>query len=159
MLMHRAVKEGLAPLAHLPGIDAVAEMNCIFWQDKAQSIATGLFPQMSMLEELVAHYPHAHFILNVREPRKWVDSVNEHNDMRRRLERANLYGLPAGAGRHDEELIDWVERHHQRVSTVLGNRGAKLLVFDIDVHGADELSAFLGREVVWGKHNVTWRQS
>jgi len=158
LLMHRAVAEGLPPLSHLPaGVDAVAEMNGLVWRDRARGLVEGSFPQMSLLEDLAAHYPHAHFVLNVRDARRWVASVDGHNDMRRRLVCAELPGLAAGAGQKDEELVEWVQSHYRRVQSFVGGRGARLLVFDIERHGEKELSAFLGRKVTWGHHNVTYK--
>merc|ERR1711974_67491 len=149
--MQRAVSQGLPPLACLPkAINAVAEMNGLFWGNRQ---ALGYFPQMSLLEQLISHYPFAHFILNVRDHQRWVKSVNSHNDLRSRLVSADLPGLPPGVGASDNELIEWVAAHHHRVQTLLHQRGAKLLTFDIEYHGQDELSSFLGRQVKWGRHN------
>jgi len=155
-LMHRAASQGLPPLALLPpGVDAVAEMNGLFWADKHAWVAEGHFPQMSLLEQLVLHYPDARFILNIREHRRWVKSVDQHNDLRRRLVCADLPGLPRGVGKLDDELIAWVDAHHRRVQALLSHHGARLLVFDIERHGEPELSAFLGAAVTWACHNAT----
>lgn len=153
-LMHRAASQGLPPLALLPSsLDAVAEMNGLYWGQRGH--AEGYFPQMSLLEELVSHYPFAHFILNVRNHRRWVSSVNSHNDLRQRLVSANLPGLPPKAGARDDELIAWVDAHHERVKARLTRERFRLLVFDIECHGERELSAFLGLRVDWGVHNAT----
>mmetsp|Transcript_38011 Transcript_38011/g.108605 ORF Transcript_38011/g.108605 Transcript_38011/m.108605 type:complete len:152 (+) Transcript_38011:1-456(+) len=144
------------PLADLPpGVDAVAEMNGLFWVHKGLGIAEGYFPQMSQLRDLVDHYSGAHFILNVRDPARWLRSVDGHNDLRQRLVCAELPGLAAGKGAEDAELLGWVAAHHQRVEALLARRRSRLLVFDIERHGERELSDFLGRKVVWGQHNVT----
>uniref|UniRef100_A0A7S4Q4P6 Sulfotransferase domain-containing protein n=1 Tax=Alexandrium monilatum TaxID=311494 RepID=A0A7S4Q4P6_9DINO len=154
-LMERAAAQGLPPLSGLPHhVDAVAEMNGLVWGPRGTVQAH--FPQISLLEELAAHYPYAHFILNVRDHRRWVRSVDSHNDLRKRLVYADLPGLPPGAGARDDELIGWVAAHHERVRARLGGGRARLLVFDIEHHGAEELVAFLGRRVAWGQHNATW---
>ena len=36
------------------------------------------------------------------------------------------------------ELTAWVGAHHRRVEEVLGERGCRFLVFDIDRHGGRE---------------------
>eukprot|EP00429_Kryptoperidinium_foliaceum_P083172 CAMPEP_0176213454 /NCGR_PEP_ID=MMETSP0121_2-20121125/15667_1 /TAXON_ID=160619 /ORGANISM="Kryptoperidinium foliaceum, Strain CCMP 1326" /LENGTH=279 /DNA_ID=CAMNT_0017552517 /DNA_START=36 /DNA_END=873 /DNA_ORIENTATION=- len=152
-LLRRATVDGRPPLAYLPeGVDAVAEMNGLYWEG---SCVRAFFPQMSLLDAFVDHYPHAHFILNVRDTTEWVRSVGEHNDLRKRLIAANLPGLPPGAGGRDEELVAWVEGHHRRVRETLRARGAKLLVFDIDRDSGAELEQFLGVRVAWGQHNKT----
>ena len=57
-LMLHASEDGLPPLAYLPpDVDAVAEMNGLFWLDKQGGEAFGFFPQMSLLDQLVDHYP------------------------------------------------------------------------------------------------------
>lgn len=155
-LMRSAAMQDLPPLAHLPeDVNAVAEMNGLFWVNRQARQAEGYFPQMSLLEDLLSYYPAAHFILNIRDHKQWVKSVDKHNDLRDRFVCADLPGLPSGAGAQDDELIGWVEAHHQRVQKLLGARNSRLLVFDLDRHGEPELSAFLGRKVVWGHHNWT----
>eukprot|EP00928_Gymnodinium_smaydae_P031914 TRINITY_DN23268_c0_g1_i1.p1 TRINITY_DN23268_c0_g1~~TRINITY_DN23268_c0_g1_i1.p1 ORF type:complete len:360 (-),score=46.76 TRINITY_DN23268_c0_g1_i1:111-1190(-) len=156
MLMQRARSDGLPPFAYLPAnVNAVAEMNGFVWRDKQRRIVEGSFPQMDQLEDIVSYYPDAYYILNVRDFQKWVTSVGHQNDMRERLIWGNFSGLPRGAGRYDEELVAWVKAHHQRVESLLRSRKCKLLVFDIDKHGATELSDFLGHDVALGQHNVT----
>lgn len=155
-LIHRAVCEGVAPLTYLPReVDAVAEMNGIFWDDQQPCGVWGYFPQVSILEELVAHYPNAYFVLNVRDHWRWVKSVKNHCDMRDRLVAADIPGLPSGVGGTDEELVQWAAAHHERVRRLLIARRLRFLDFDIERHGALELSSFFGRHVEWGKHNVT----
>ena len=82
-------------------------------------------------------------------------SVDQHNDLRQRMVWADLPGLPYGVGSRDDELIASVEHHYARVQHVLSQAGAKLFLFDIERHGAEELSAFLGCPVQWGCHNAT----
>jgi len=155
-LMQRAASEGLPPLALLPEhVDAVAEMNGLYWADQRAGVAEGYFPQMSLLEELILHYPFAHFVLNVRDHRRWARSVDGHNDLRKRLIAADLPGLPRGVGAKDEDLIGWAAGHHERVRALLGHARVRLLVFDLERHGEKQLSTFLGRRVTWGLHNVT----
>ena len=154
-LIEQAVKERKEPLAYLPQVDAVAEMNGMFWEDEHQTTVQAYFPQMVHLEALVEAYPHAYFILNVRDLAAWVASVNDHNDLRKRFECADLPGLPAGVGTKDEELKAWVAAHHERVLTLLSRRNVKLLHFNIDIHGSKELSDFLGYSVKWSICNET----
>eukprot|EP00933_Yihiella_yeosuensis_P013782 TRINITY_DN12613_c1_g1_i3.p1 TRINITY_DN12613_c1_g1~~TRINITY_DN12613_c1_g1_i3.p1 ORF type:complete len:208 (-),score=25.62 TRINITY_DN12613_c1_g1_i3:56-679(-) len=155
-LMQRAVSEGALPLARLPPeVNAVAEMNCLFWSDFQSKKVDAIFPQISYLEELVYAYPDAFFILNTRDRKAWVKSVDNHNDMRQRLIYADLPGLPYGVGADDEDLIAWVAGHHRRVQEVLARRHARLLCFDIDRHGEDELSSFFGRPMTWPHLNAT----
>ena len=154
-LIEQAVSERKEPLAYLPYVDALAEMSGMFWEDEHQTTVQAYFPQMVHLEALVEAYPHAYFILNVMDLAAWVESVNGHNDLRKRFECADLPGLPAGVGTKDEELTAWVAAHHERVLTLLPRRNVKLLHFNIDIHGSQELSDFLGCSVKWSRFNET----
>ena len=53
----------------LAKVNALAEMNGMFWANREKTAVHAYFPQMVYLEELVSAYPHAHFILNVRDLR------------------------------------------------------------------------------------------
>ena len=154
--MHKAHCDGLPPLAYLPSdVNAVAEMNGFFWSDRRRNLVEGWFPQMDQLEELMEHYPDAYYILNVRDVRMWIKSVDAHNDMRSRLTWGSFPNLDRGKGQVDEELVPWFEQHHRRVKELAQSRGCKLLIFDIAEHSELELSAFLGSRVAWNKHNET----
>lgn len=153
-LIAKAVERGLPPFALLPEkVDALAEMNGCHWTSKQKDAVQAYFPQMQYLREICDAYPDARFILNTRNLQDWVKSVDKHNDMRERLIQADLPGLPKGMGERDEDLIEWVSRHHERVAAQLMHR--RLLKFNIDVHGAAELSAFLGRRMEWPHFNAT----
>ena len=47
----------------------------------------------------------------MRDVMAWIRSVGAHNDMRERMIKAELPGLPVGAGRDDGELTAWVQGH------------------------------------------------
>lgn len=74
---------------------------------------------MEHLQTICDAYPEAHFSLNICKLQDWVKSVNSHNDMRQRFIEADLPGLPKGVGARDEELVEWVSRHHERVRVQL----------------------------------------
>lgn len=156
-LINEAVRMGEMPLARLPpGTNAVAEMNGVWWT-KLNKEAVGIFPQMSMLDLLMDSYPDAYYILNVRKEEDWVRSVDNHNDLRKRLVCADLPNLPRGVGATDEELISWAKDHHRRVRVKIQARGFKFLHFHLDHMGEEDLNRFLGRRVTWGRYNATDR--
>eukprot|EP00434_Breviolum_minutum_P045541 symbB.v1.2.040855.t1/scaffold7597.1/size11358/2 len=147
-MIAKAVRQGLPPFAFLPSeVNAFAEMNGCYWTSKRKDAVQAYFPQMQHLRELRDAYPDAYFILNTRKPEDWVKSVDKHNDMRLRFIQADLPGLPKGCGERDEDLLEWVTQHHKRVMDEL--RQHNLLCFNIDLHGAEELSTFLGRRMEW----------
>jgi len=133
----------------------------------SQSEVLADFPQMdykAVVRPILRQYPRARFILNVRDPAAWVQSVKNHNDMRARLTRADLPGLPPGTGHEDAELIDWLRRHWAAVERFFECEGARerLLSFDIDQDSEAakaQLEGFLGRQGVrWGKTNMSPRR-
>eukprot|EP00405_Crypthecodinium_cohnii_P007249 CAMPEP_0206424328 /NCGR_PEP_ID=MMETSP0324_2-20121206/3168_1 /ASSEMBLY_ACC=CAM_ASM_000836 /TAXON_ID=2866 /ORGANISM="Crypthecodinium cohnii, Strain Seligo" /LENGTH=264 /DNA_ID=CAMNT_0053888973 /DNA_START=15 /DNA_END=809 /DNA_ORIENTATION=- len=151
-MVWRAANEGLPPFAYLPeDVEAVAEMNGMVFDDEVG--AWGYFPQMSLLETIFETYPNAAYILNLRNMTKWVNSVNKYLRIRERMAKSDLHKLPRGAGYDDGELLVWVENHHRRVIEEAQRRGVRFLIFDIEKHGAKELSEFLGRSVSWGQMN------
>lgn len=173
-LMFRAAREGRPPLALLPRwVNAVTQMDC-WWLDyepegkhssarpkkEARSLcAHGLFPQIALLKELTDAYPGAKFILNIRDARAWVRSVDTYGHLRRILTEADLPGLPRGVGGDDDDLAAWFEGHAERVRRHFTGRKACTLL-EMKLEEGDEqikarLEAFLGRELEWGRHNAT----
>ncbi|CAJ1380669.1 unnamed protein product [Effrenium voratum] len=155
-LIQSAVMQNKPPFSLLPQVDAFAEINGLYWADRKKESVRAFFPQVQYLQHLLQAYPDAHFILNVRDHGAWARSVSQHNDMQRRLTLAELPNLPRGSG-SAEELMAWAEWHHQRVIKFATYSQVRFLRFDIDVHGAAELSAFLGREMKWPHSNATKR--
>ena len=115
-LVHKEHGDGLPPLAYLPSdVNAVAEINGFSWSNYQRKSVEGWFPQIDLLEELLDHSLDVHYILNIRDLRVWIKSVDSHNDMRSRLTWGCFPGLPCGVSGIDEELISWVDRHHRLV--------------------------------------------
>lgn len=176
-LMLRAVEQGKKPLALLPAwVNAVTQMDCwwVDWEEKEKEEASAeeekernefeysaaaLFPQMLILEELDKAYPNAKFILNMRDARGWLRSVDAYGRLREILEKADLPGLSRGKGGKDEELLEWFEGHSARVRRHFkGREGSSLLAFSLEEGNAaiaERLEAFLGFPLEWGQHNAT----
>lgn len=113
-----------------------------------------------VIEELVALAPDTRFVLTVREPRSWLDSLVNHLKVGQAPEhfvrlRSLIYG---GAGEHPPEeavlaehgfhplagyLTDWARRHDRVLDEVPPER---LLVVRTEAIGSslDELAAFVG---------------
>ncbi|CAK0888327.1 unnamed protein product [Prorocentrum cordatum] len=156
LLLQRALDEGLPPLGHLPGVDAISQMDGLVWRG---SEVVGSFPQMTLLPALYDAYPKALFILNVRDKHKWAESVASwvDGDMNKRITLASLPQLPSGAGSTPEELVEWFDWHVGRVRAFFSKRDqGRLLEFDIEKSDAEELRDFLGcPNLVWGVHNAS----
>eukprot|EP00811_Abedinium_folium_P026900 NODE_4017_length_1947_cov_6.550549.p1 GENE.NODE_4017_length_1947_cov_6.550549~~NODE_4017_length_1947_cov_6.550549.p1 ORF type:complete len:630 (-),score=157.17 NODE_4017_length_1947_cov_6.550549:56-1756(-) len=164
LLMQCAAVEGRPPLAYLNGADAVAQMDGLVW-DKSSDDAhggdgtvLGMFPQITMLEELYDAYPNAAFILNVRNLQAWAASIAAwtDGDLIARLVVADLPGLPSGKGGTTEELVDWLQSHTARVRAFFTERGAdeRLLTFDVERDEVARLHDFLGYpQLRWDQRN------
>ena len=75
-----------------------------------------MIPQYTMLEEIHQQFPTATWILNLRDPQKWVNSVNKWKDLRQRfIDVPFLPDLPKGKGSNDTELINFYLAQAQKV--------------------------------------------
>jgi hypothetical protein len=101
------------------------------------------FPQMAILDEIVEQNPDAAFILNTRDPRAIVRSIDRWGSLRARMVAADLPGLPPGAGGGDAELLMWIEAHYAAVDRRLGGHPGYVR-FDIANDPAGKLVAALG---------------
>lgn len=160
-LMLKAVEQGRPPLALLPTwVNAVTQMDCwwVNWEERAPR-AVAVFPQMAILEELDRAYPDAKFILNTRDVRRWLQSVNTYGRLREILIEADLPGLPRGVGMADSELESWFEEHSARVRRQFaGREGTSLLAVSLEDDDSvirKSLEKFLGTSLTWGHHNAT----
>ena len=151
-LMMKAVRQGKDPLALLPSnVNTISQMDCC-WPH-------GCFPQMEALEELVAAYPNAKFILSIQNAMKWVQSVDKYGQLRRVLIESELPGLPAGVGAVDDDLIAFFQAHVMRVRSYFANHDSQGFL-ELDLDDGDQinrsrLSDFFGQPVAWDHHNVT----
>ena len=86
------------------------------------------FPQRN-LSLLHASYPDSTFVLNTRNPIHWINSVNNWNDLRKRLARCNLgpYNF-----RSDAELIRFYEDHNEYVRRFSKMHNHSLIEVDIE---------------------------
>ena len=71
------------------------------------------------MEAISAEFPSATFILNTRSVDDWIGSVNRWGDLRERLGRCNISGLPPGKGARgamgDGELRAFIAAHAKKV--------------------------------------------
>lgn len=167
--MTKAVASGQNALALLPhGVNAITQMDCwwIDWESReadgpSEVRAFGIFPQMTLLEELDRAYPTAKFILSTRSPESWLRSVERYGPLREILAKADLPGLPAGAGASDERLLQWFGEHAERVRDHFASRSdgrfTEFALEDGNEAIQRKLEEFLGMPLQWGHHNeTTW---
>ena len=103
------VLAGRDPFATLDSYDAVTQAdvclpahNINFWPNL----------DFSILSAIRAAHPDCLFLLNHRDPRGLIRSIDRWPALRDRLVQSDIPGLPAGKGRDDSELIRWIENHY-----------------------------------------------
>jgi len=137
------------PLAHLQGFSAVTEMSAAVPEGN-------LWPQTDwgIISAMIEHHPEVLFLLSSRPPNKIASSMMRWNTLgKHRLPRLNIPGLPRGFGRTPEQLERWISGHYAFCRHVLAGTG-KLLEFDVaDPQAAQNIGAFIGRDLPWWGHS------
>ena len=118
------------------------------------------FPQVEALDAIHAEFPNATFILNTRNVNDWIKSVDHWSNLRERLGKCDISGLPAGKGapgpQGDAELTSFWWEHISRVRTfVQMHPSHKLVEVAIDTPGAGvHMQQEFGISAkCWGNHN------
>jgi len=152
MLIKMAKEDGLPLLYYLSGFDAFTQM------DVSLSDKLSYWPQLVDVPLLDQQYPNSKFIFNTRPMHKWISSVNRWGNMKQRLTRLDLPGLPKGVGSKDEELVAWNHWHMNNMLDYFTGHEEKLLVFDIENDDPIKLANFIGiQNIVWEQKNKNKR--
>lgn len=116
--------------------DHVVEQAGVF--DAVQDMPWPAFYQL--LDE---RFPGSRFVLTVRDPDRWVNSVVHHFGDRRISSHEMMYGVPT-ASDHEQRYLECFRRHNEQVQEYFAGRD-DLLVMDLAAgDGWSELCAFLG---------------
>ena len=115
-------------------------------------------PQWSYLMEIYEYFPQATWILNMRDPNKWLNSVNRWKDLRERFVR-NRYGyFWKGIGSTDEEMIEFYLKQAEKVRDFVRHHPSLTLVevwIDDPNAGYVMEKAFgIDSNKCWGRKNV-----
>jgi hypothetical protein len=117
-------------------------------------------PWPTLFRELDAAFPGAKFILTLRDPRAWVDSMRRHFGDRHSDALQWIYGVPCVTG-NESRCIEVYEAHNRAVREHFAVRPAGLLELDFAKgEGWDKLCTFLGRPVPAQPfpHDNTWEE-
>eukprot|EP00573_Skeletonema_grethae_P011844 CAMPEP_0201702176 /NCGR_PEP_ID=MMETSP0578-20130828/35407_1 /ASSEMBLY_ACC=CAM_ASM_000663 /TAXON_ID=267565 /ORGANISM="Skeletonema grethea, Strain CCMP 1804" /LENGTH=337 /DNA_ID=CAMNT_0048189657 /DNA_START=213 /DNA_END=1222 /DNA_ORIENTATION=+ len=96
------------------------------------------FPQIELLDELVAGYPNATLFLTFRSMEKWYNSLNKWPPRRNgphmndRLKKQNITGFPSGVGENVDEFAEWFCNHVERVRGIVA-RSPSLTLVEVDI--------------------------
>ena len=110
------------------------------------------------VNEIHQHFRNATWILNLRNPRAWLNSVDRSKDLRQRfIDHRALPDFPAGKGEKDEEMIEFYELQAQRIRDFVKEHPSHTLVeVQIDSPEAGQVmeDAFGIPRKCWGNKNV-----
>jgi hypothetical protein len=125
----------------------------------AQELQGGMtLPQWEFLAEIHDQFPNATWILNLRDPSKWLDSVNRWKDLRQRfIDNPFLPDLPRGEGAEDNDMLDFYDAQAQRVRDFVATHPSHTLVeVQIDSPDAGHVmeNAFGIPSACWGNRNM-----
>ena len=99
-------------------------------------------PQWTNLHEIHQQFPQATFILNMRDPKKWIHSIDKWKDLRQRFIDIDLGPeFPTGAGQTDPELEAFYLLQAQKVRDFVTKFPSHELV-EIDI-GSEETGQIL----------------
>lgn len=143
---------GRNPLEHFLDYDAITQTDVCL-----PGAGLNYWPQLDLavLAAIRRHNPDCVFILNRREPKAVARSIANWGDFQTRLVVSEIPGLPMGYGRTAEELMIWIEAHHDAVKRYFA-ADPKFLDLDILAPDARErLAAAIGVELTWwGRSNA-----
>jgi len=96
-----------------------------------------IIPQWTNLHEIHKQFPRATFILNMRDPKKWIKSIDNWTDLRQRFIDLDLgRAFPKGAGKTDPELEAFYLLQAQKVRDFVKSFKSHELV-EIDIGSED----------------------
>mmetsp|Transcript_38714 Transcript_38714/g.41975 ORF Transcript_38714/g.41975 Transcript_38714/m.41975 type:complete len:231 (+) Transcript_38714:3-695(+) len=124
--------------------DAFATMDSFaLYAELDGQVEAGMYlPQWTNLHEIHQQFPRATFILNMRDPKKWIQSIDKWKDLRQRFIDIDLGpAFPTGAGKTDSELETWYLLQAQQVRDLVTAFPSHELV-EIDI-GAEETGQIL----------------
>lgn len=143
-LMWSDYMAGNDPMRRLYGVEAVTE--CVRTERDRDC-----WPclDIGFLRAVRQYHRQALLVLQTRRIPELIDSITRWKDLRSRIIRADLPGLPPGAGASDGELADWIDAHYERVRGAFAGDSRFMELAIEDPHAPWELSQALGVRLPW----------
>lgn len=143
---------------HKPAFYSMDQFQ-VYAELDAQELKGGMtLPQWDYLDQIYQHFPNATWILNWREPTKWLDSVNRWKDLRQRfVDNPFIPELPRGKGDDDQDMLNFYRRQAERVRDFAQNHTSLSLVelpIDSPNAGQNMEDAFGISKQCWKNRNV-----
>jgi hypothetical protein len=116
-------------------------------------------PQYQFLPEIHEQFPNSTWILNLRDPEKWLGSIDKWQDLRQRFIDSHFgKHLPKGKGKNDTDMLNFYKIQAQRVRDFVREHPShKLIEVQIDHQDAGQVmqDAFgISSSECWGNRNV-----
>lgn len=138
--IYQNIFAGRDPFASLEQYECITQAD-VCLPDKGYNYWPNLdFAVLSLIRET---HPECVFLLNTRDPARICASIDKWPQLRERIVRASIPGLPAGYGSHDHEIIRWIENHFTACRRFFANDD-KFLEVDIE---ADDAPERIGRAI------------
>jgi len=135
------------------------DMFDIYTEIDAQENNGGItIPQWSFIQEIHDNFPSATWILNLRNPESWLNSIDRWEDLRKRLiDNPFLPILPTGKGKDDKDMIQFYLHQAMRIRNFVKHHPSHTLVeVEIDSPKAGQImeTAFgISSENCWKRRN------
>ena len=115
-------------------------------------------PQWDYLNEVYDQFPMATWILNVRQPEMWLNSVDRWLDLRQRfIDNPYLPDLPRGVGKDDKDMIRFYLRQAERIREFCASHpNLSCVEVNIDQPDAGDImeNSFGIPTTCWGNRNA-----
>ena len=150
-LIYQDYRAGRNPLHQLRRYECITQADVTSPDVHRDGEPLVFWPQLDfeLLDAIERRNPDVKFILNRRHVPDIIRSINGWYDMRTRLTQAEIIGLPAGRGRTDEELRQWIEGHYRACEERFAG-SPKFLDFRIeDPKARSRLERFTGVRLPW----------
>ncbi|CAB9509336.1 expressed unknown protein [Seminavis robusta] len=151
--MRRNLEKYLKPVFYeIDDFDVYAELD-------AQELKGGItLPQWAYLQEIHDHFPNATWIMNTRDEKDWIHSLDAWGSLRQRFIDKHIYPeFPAGVGAKDSDMIAFSHLQAQRVREFArSNPSHHLVEVKIDSPDAGKImaDAFGISTQCWSRKNV-----
>ena len=157
MACGKRMRRNLTKLRKL-AFDTMDNFN-LYAELDAQELNGGMtLPQWDFTEQIYEHFPNATWILNWREPRKWLRSVDRWQDLRKRfIDNPFLPDLPRGKGEKDSDMLQFYEAQAQRIRDFArAHPSLSFVELPIDSPNAGKIleNSFGIREDCWSNRNI-----
>jgi len=141
-----------------PAFDSMSNFTVYTELDGQEKHGGLTLPQWYFISNIYEDFPNATWILNTRDPVKWLSSIDRWKDLRQRFIDNHYYpALPRNKGKNDTDMIYFYKEQARRVRDFAQKHPSLSFVeLAIDSPNAGDVleEAFGISKSCWGNHNV-----